>query len=51
MNLPGWRDWVFSFKTFAAAMLALFLALWIDLPKPYWAVGTVGACPSNGFSR
>ncbi|KOX49160.1 fusaric acid resistance protein [Streptomyces purpurogeneiscleroticus] len=22
-------------------MLALFLALWIDLPRPYWAVGTV----------
>lgn len=41
MNLPGWRDWAFSIKTFGAAMLALFLALWIDLPKPYWAVGTV----------
>ena len=41
MKLPGWRDWVFSIKTFAAAMSALFLALWIDLPKPYWAVGTV----------
>ncbi|KAB1069960.1 FUSC family protein [Methylobacterium planeticum] len=41
MSLPGWRDWAFSIKTFGAAMLALFLALWIDLPKPYWAVGTV----------
>ena len=41
MTLPGWRDWAFSIKTFAAAMLALFLAFWIDLPKPYWAVGTV----------
>ena len=41
MTLPGWRDWAFSIKTFGAAMLALFLALWIDLPRPYWAVGTV----------
>ena len=41
MTLPGWRDWLFSIKTFGAAMLALFLALWIDLPKPYWALGTV----------
>jgi len=41
MTLPGWRDWAFALKTFGAAMLALFLALWIDLPKPYWAVGTV----------
>jgi uncharacterized membrane protein YccC len=41
MTLPGWRDWAFSLKTFGAAMLALFLAFWIDLPNPYWALGTV----------
>ncbi|CAX26092.1 putative efflux transporter permease, aromatic acid exporter family [Methylorubrum extorquens DM4] len=41
MTLPGWRDWAFSLKTFAAAILALFLAFWIDLPNPYWALGTV----------
>ena len=41
MSLPTWRDWAFSIKTFGAAMLALYLALWIDLPKPYWALGTV----------
>ncbi len=41
MTLPGWRDWAFALKTFAAAMLALYLALWIDLPRPYWALGTV----------
>lgn len=41
MILPGWRDWAFALKTYAAAMLALFLALWIDLPRPYWALGTV----------
>ncbi|CAO4186304.1 FUSC family protein [Methylorubrum extorquens] len=41
MTLPRWRDWAFALKTFAAAMLALFLAFWIDLPNPYWALGTV----------
>jgi uncharacterized membrane protein YccC len=41
MTLPGWRDWAFAIKTFAAAMLALYLAMWIDLPRPYWALGTV----------
>ncbi|MGI4951599.1 MAG: FUSC family protein [Janthinobacterium lividum] len=41
MTLPGWRAWVFSGKAFAAACLALYLALWIDLPRPYWAVTTV----------
>jgi uncharacterized membrane protein YccC len=40
-TLPGWRDWLFSVRSFAAAMLALWLALWLDLPRPYWAVGTV----------
>ena len=35
LALPGWRDWAFALKTCAAAMLALFLALWIDLPRPY----------------
>lgn len=41
MTLPGWRDWAFSIKTFAAAVLAMYLAMWIDLPRPYWALGTV----------
>jgi uncharacterized membrane protein YccC len=34
-------DLVFAFKTFGAAMLALVIALWIDLPRPYWAMATV----------
>ncbi|MER2264488.1 FUSC family protein [Methylobacterium oxalidis] len=41
MTVPGWGDWAFALKTYAAAMLALFLAMWIDLPRPYWALGTV----------
>ena len=32
---------VFACKTFIAAMLALLAALWLDLPRPYWAMGTV----------
>src|SRR5690242_2558930 len=34
-------DLVFSLKTFVAAMLALVVALWLDLPRPYWAMATV----------
>lgn len=57
--LPGWRDWAFALKTFAAAMLALFLALWLDLPRPYWALATVyitsqvlaGATRAKAFYR
>jgi uncharacterized membrane protein YccC len=41
MNLPGWRAWVFSAKAFVAACLALYIALWMDLPRPYWAMTTV----------
>ena len=41
MSLPTWRDWAFALKVLGAAILALFLALWIDLPRPYWAVSTV----------
>ncbi|GJE41110.1 p-hydroxybenzoic acid efflux pump subunit AaeB [Methylobacterium soli] len=39
--LPGWPAWIYSAKTFAAAMLALVLAQTFDLPRPYWAVATV----------
>ncbi|MGY2051070.1 FUSC family protein [Methylobacterium sp. JK268] len=41
MSLPGWRAWLFAVKTAGAALLALFIALWIDLPRPYWAMATV----------
>ena len=41
MIFPAWRDWAFAIKIFGAAVLALFLALWIDLPHPYWSVSTV----------
>lgn len=31
---------LFALKVYAAAMLALYVALWIGLPRPYWAVMT-----------
>src|SRR4051795_5142479 len=34
-------DLIFALKTFAASMLALVIALWLDLPRPYWAMATV----------
>ncbi|WP_042878378.1 FUSC family protein [Cupriavidus necator] len=38
---PNARQWLFSLKAFAAAMLALYLALALGLPRPYWAMATV----------
>ncbi|WP_407177269.1 FUSC family protein [Bradyrhizobium sp. STM 3562] len=34
-------DLIFALKTFAAAMLALVIALWLNLPRPYWAMASV----------
>jgi uncharacterized membrane protein YccC len=41
MNLPSLRDWIFSLKTFLAGMLALYIAFYFDLPRPYWALASV----------
>ncbi|MDQ0305013.1 FUSC family protein [Ancylobacter polymorphus] len=59
MNLPSWRDWLFSAKAFLASMLALYIALAFDLPRPYWAMAAVyvvanplaGATSSKGLYR
>lgn len=40
MTFPTRQEWIFALRTFAAAMTALYLALWMDLPRPYWAVAT-----------
>jgi uncharacterized membrane protein YccC len=32
---------VFALKTFAAAMLAYTIALWLGMPRPFWAMTTV----------
>jgi uncharacterized membrane protein YccC len=41
MRWPSLSDYVFSVKTFIAAMLALYIALAINLDRPYWAMATV----------
>ncbi|MBO0661023.1 FUSC family protein [Jiella sp. MQZ9-1] len=52
-SLPNQREWIFSAKTFAASMLALYIALKAGLPRPYWAMATVFivANPLAGATR
>ncbi|TDV67870.1 putative membrane protein YccC [Pseudomonas sp. LP_7_YM] len=40
-GVPPSRDWFYGVRTFAASMLALYLALIFELPRPYWAMATV----------
>jgi uncharacterized membrane protein YccC len=51
--LLGSERWLFSIKTFAAAMLALSICLWLDLSRPYWAMATVyiTSHPLSGATR
>ena len=51
--LPGLREWVFSAKTFASSMIALWIALYLNLDRPYWAMMTVYivAQPLTGAMR
>jgi uncharacterized membrane protein YccC len=53
MSLPSLRDWIFSAKTFAGAMLALWIALRMGLDRPYWAMATayIVAQPLTGAMR
>lgn len=50
---PHARQWLFSLKAFAAAMLALYIALSFGLPRPYWAMATVYfvSNPLSGATR
>jgi uncharacterized membrane protein YccC len=41
MVYPSLRDWLFSVKTFTAAMLALYIGLKAELLRPYWAMASV----------
>jgi uncharacterized membrane protein YccC len=41
MTFPTSREWLFSVKTFIASMLALYIGLKLELPRPYWAMATV----------
>jgi uncharacterized membrane protein YccC len=40
-GVPPGRDWFYGVRTFAASMLALYIALMMELPRPYWAMATV----------
>jgi uncharacterized membrane protein YccC len=53
VTLPNWREWLFSAKAFGAAMLAFYIAVCLDLPKPYWAMTTVYVVshPLSGATR
>ncbi len=58
-HLPTGAEWLLSAKTFAAALLAFYLALSVGLPRPYWAFATAyvvsnaltGATRSKGLYR
>ncbi|CAB3769942.1 FUSC family protein [Paraburkholderia humisilvae] len=41
MTNPSVRDWLFSAKTFLAAMIALYIALAVPLERPSWAMASV----------
>ena len=53
---PGWLEHeavvgvIFSLKTYAESLLALFIAFWAALDDPRWAVLTQ-ACSAQGKSR
>lgn len=53
MNILSWREWLYSAKAFTAAMLALYIALVLDLPNPYWCVLSVYVVshPLSGATR
>ncbi|EJM18191.1 putative membrane protein [Pseudomonas sp. GM21] len=39
--MPAARDWFYGVRTFAASMIALYIALLMQMPRPYWAMATV----------
>jgi uncharacterized membrane protein YccC len=53
MMLPDWRAWLFSFRCFAAAALAMYIAFAADMPRPYWAMASVyiASQPLSGATR
>ncbi|PAW56169.1 fusaric acid resistance protein [Pseudomonas moraviensis] len=40
-GIPPARDWFYGVRTFAASMIALYIALLMQMPRPYWAMATV----------
>ena len=53
MKFPSKNEALFSVKSFGAAMLALYLAMSIGLPRPFWALMTayIVAAPFAGPTR
>jgi uncharacterized membrane protein YccC len=53
MTWPDWRAWLFSFRCFAAAMIAMYIAFAADMPRPYWAMASVyiASQPLSGATR
>jgi uncharacterized membrane protein YccC len=53
MNMPTWREWLFSAKALIAGLLALYIALAIPLDNPYWAMASVYVVshPLSGATR
>lgn len=52
-KLPGPQAWLFSVRTFAAALLALYICFAFDLDRPYWAMASVyiASQPLSGATR
>ncbi|MFF7706579.1 FUSC family protein [Pseudomonas sp. NPDC007930] len=40
-DVPPAQDWWYGVRTFAASMLALWIALKLEMPRPYWAMASV----------
>ncbi|MGF6152330.1 FUSC family protein [Pseudomonas fluorescens] len=40
-GIPPARDWFYGVRTFAASMIALYIAMLMQMPRPYWAMATV----------
>jgi len=53
VKFPSKTEVLFSVKSFAAAMLALYIAMRIGLPRPFWALMTayIVAAPFAGPTR
>src|SRR5690242_15867214 len=53
VRLPGPAEWLFSIRTFAAAVTALLIGLTFDLDRPYWAMASayIASQPLSGATR
>lgn len=53
MTAPRWQALLFSAKTALAALMALWITLWVGLPMPFWAMTTtyIVANPLSGATR